>query len=106
MVVRGKVPNAGVAATTGRILKPIVPPTGRDLSEKDRSEAGYLSSGPLGYASQGGQSDSESARLSNINNYKFNGPHNSAIKQHNLAPLIRKVSPPQLGGATMDYSSE
>ena len=64
-------------------------------------DPGYMSQGHhLGYASQGGQSGVESARLSNVNTFKYNGP-SSATK--NLAPLIRKVSPGL--GVTMDYSS-
>lgn len=94
--------------TTGRILKPVVPPKGRDGSQiSAERESGYMSQGPhifnSGYVSQGGQSDAESARLSNVNNYKYNGP-NSASK--GLAPIIKKVSPILAGlGATMDYST-
>ena len=97
--------NVGLL-TTSRILKPVVPPTGRDGSQlSGEREAGYMSSGPQifnsGYVSQGGQSDNESARLSNVNTFKYNGP-SSATK--NLAPIIKKV--PAAGvGATMDYSS-
>ena len=38
-----------------------------------------------GYTSQGG-SDAGSARLSNVNTYKYNGPQNQGIN-------IRKISP-------------
>ena len=41
--------------------------------------------------------------MSNVNTYKYNGP-NSATK-NNLAPIIKKVSPPAGLGATMDYSN-
>lgn len=48
-----------------------------------------------GYNSQGGGSDHGSARLSNVNTFKYNGPAQNAIN-------IRKVSPQQ---HTIDHAN-
>ena len=92
-----------------QVLKPVQPPTKRDgshLSGSDHNlttDLGYMSQGNnqifnQGYLSQGGQgpSDNESARLSNVNTYKYNQivPNGlSGSKQGNMMANIRKVSP-------------
>ena len=48
-----------------------------------------------GYVSHGQTSDAGSARLSNVNTFKYNGP----------VPNVRKVSPNGIISGTMDYSS-
>lgn len=48
-----------------------------------------------GYVSHGQTSDAGSARLSNVNTFKYNGP----------VPNVRKVSPSGIISGTMDYSS-
>lgn len=46
-----------------------------------------------GYVSHGQTSDAGSARLSNVNTFKYNGPN------------VRKVSPSGIVHGTVDYSS-
>ena len=115
-----------------KILKP-VHPINRDGSQLsgvgnrnfgNQLDAGYMSSGQQifnsGYVSQGGNSDNESARLSNVNTFKYNGINGSATKLEKMGTItsaIRKVSPNGIAGAgpiggnhsinngTMDYSS-
>ena len=48
-----------------------------------------------GYVSHGQTSDAGSARLSNVNTFKYNGP----------ATNVRKVSPNGIVSGTVDYSS-
>lgn len=75
------------------ILKPVQPPSKREGSMVSGSERnfgadGYQSANNQlfngGYASQGGQSDNESGRLSNPHSFKLNNMNNMNI---------RKVSP-------------
>jgi hypothetical protein len=48
-----------------------------------------------GYMSHGQTSDAGSARLSNVNTFKYNGPSTN----------VRKVSPNGIISGTMEYSS-
>ena len=64
------------------ILKPVQPPKKRDGSQysgsdgRNYNDLGYMSqasAGLFGYTTQGVGSDNESARMSNLNTFKYNG---------------------------------
>ena len=73
------------------ILKPVQPPVKRDSSMNGKDQIGYQSGGNYQSNLSGGQSDNESARLSNVNTYKYNKLN--MPNSENLTQNIRKVSP-------------
>lgn len=103
------------------ILKPVQPPSKREGSMVSGSERnfgadGYQSANNQlfngGYASQGGQSDNESGRLSNPHSFKLNNMNNMNIRKVSpnggLAAPINNIQSNnrQVMGVTIDNNSE